>query len=676
MTNNNENKKFKKDKEIALELENQIKDVKHQLSEQLKCLDGRLESHTAMLNELGEFYQRRAEAELEYSKSLDKIVRQIVARHKAEKQKRENWQNFSTYKLWQAMLRCTTRQSQHHASFSDSLNNVVAIKFQQLKDDMARIYKKCHEIAGSLHAELHKSMTELHSIYHNESQQLDLKLSRVETHRTRFEQTNKKGSSSKKLITFDKKTEKQRIKTQEGNLKAHKARNEYLLSIDSTNAALRKYFIDDLPDIINAMDYSYHISLGHSTIICVELEATMDKLNAENLVLISSKITEIQSNNQLRDEMVSRVQTITDRLHSLKLENDELWKTLETTDNSMVAKLTTQEVDVADVFASPGTKLTFTKNNPDYEKQMKEWLETQEFYFNKFKNYELNSNLVARLHAKCLALEKVLAITKDDNQKYIGVNIKRLSSGHNNRPIRKKALGKYALESKPKLFGGSVREYVNATGEEIPLVIRSCTKIINLYGMHHQGVFRIPGLQHEINEYKKMFEKGEEPILTKVETRDINSVAGVLKLYFRELSEPLFPLQIFDELVACSKYNIEDADEKKKCIERIQELLLPLPRTNLSVIRYLFAFLNHSLSEYSDENMMDAHNLAVCFGPTLLPVPPDHDPVNHQNQINDLIEILIVYHELIFPKDHSSSSGGVVYEKFIVDVTLRSRWTP
>lgn len=43
----------------------------------------------------------------------------------------------------------------------------------------------------------------------------------------------------------------------------------------------------------------------------------------------------------------------------------------------------------------------------------------------------------------------------------------------------------------------------------------------------------------------------------KVETRDINSVAGVLKLYFRELSEPLFPLQLFDELVACTKYNTE-----------------------------------------------------------------------------------------------------------------------
>ena len=45
-------------------------------------------------------------------------------------------------------------------------------------------------------------------------------------------------------------------------------------------------------------------------------------------------------------------------------------------------------------------------------------------------------------------------------------------------------------------------------------------------------------------------------MLLKAEARDINSVAGVLKLYFRELREPLFPVQIFDQLIACSKYDV------------------------------------------------------------------------------------------------------------------------
>jgi len=69
-----------------------------------------------------------------------------------------------------------------------------------------------------------------------------------------------------------------------------------------------------------------------------------------------------------------------------------------------------------------------------------------------------------------------------------------------------------------------------------------------------------------------------------------------------------------------------------------------------------------SLSELSDENMMDAHNLSVCFGPTLMPMPSDHDQVRNQNYVNELIRILIVYHEKIFPAD-----AGILYEKCMVE---------
>jgi len=30
-----------------------------------------------------------------------------------------------------------------------------------------------------------------------------------------------------------------------------------------------------------------------------------------------------------------------------------------------------------------------------------------------------------------------------------------------------------------------------------------------IVGMHHQGVFRVPGLQHEITEFKNQFERGK-----------------------------------------------------------------------------------------------------------------------------------------------------------------------
>lgn len=58
---------------------------------------------------------------------------------------------------------------------------------------------------------------------------------------------------------------------------------------------------------------------------------------------------------------------------------------------------------------------------------------------------------------------------------------------------------------------------------------------------------------------------------------------------------------------------------------------------------------------------MDPYNLAVCFGPTLLPVPPGQDPVALQGQVNQLVQTLIVQPARVFPP--LSLLPGPVYEK-------------
>ncbi len=62
----------------------------------------------------------------------------------------------------------------------------------------------------------------------------------------------------------------------------------------------------------------------------------------------------------------------------------------------------------------------------------------------------------------------------------------------------------------------------------------------------------------------------------------------------------------------------------------------------------IFLSLLTSLSQYSDDNMMDPYNLAICFGPTLMSVPEGHDQVSCQAHVNELIKSIIVHHETIF----------------------------
>ncbi|XP_060679293.1 SLIT-ROBO Rho GTPase-activating protein 1-like, partial [Hemiscyllium ocellatum] len=172
--------------------------------------------------------------------------------------------------------------------------------------------------------------------------------------------------------------------------------------------------------------------------------------------------------------------------------------------------------------------------------------------------------------------------------------------------------------------------------------------------LHHEGLFRIPGSQSEVNDIRNAFERGEDPLDTMNE-HNLDSVAGVLKLYFRGLSKPIFPVESFSCLIACVE--TEDLLERAHKIKAVVSTLEP---SIVIVIRYLFAFLHH-VSQYSDENMMDAHNLAVCFGPTLVTVPADQDPVSSQGRVNEVVKTIIVHHDRVFPG--SELLPGPIYEK-------------
>lgn len=58
---------------------------------------------------------------------------------------------------------------------------------------------------------------------------------------------------------------------------------------------------------------------------------------------------------------------------------------------------------------------------------------------------------------------------------------------------------------------------------------------------------------------------------------------------------------------------------------------------------------------------MDAYNLAICFGPTLMPIPDGQDPVVCQAPVNEVIKTIIIHHEVIFPSQRELD--GPVYEK-------------
>lgn len=91
----------------------------------------------------------------------------------------------------------------------------------------------------------------------------------------------------------------------------------------------------------------------------------------------------------------------------------------------------------------------------------------------------------------------------------------------------------------------------------------------------------------EINNFREWFERGEDPLADVTDASDINSVAGVLKLYLRELREPLFPTIYFEHLM-----ELAQLDSKHEFVFKMRELVSSLAKPVVVVMRYLFAFLN------------------------------------------------------------------------------------
>jgi SLIT-ROBO Rho GTPase activating protein len=96
----------------------------------------------------------------------------------------------------------------------------------------------------------------------------------------------------------------------------------------------------------------------------------------------------------------------------------------------------------------------------------------------------LGTSRIARLHAKHDYIRKtLLAGTSDMPPALRGTLIQNTAlSVTGEKPIRRKRIGRLQMIGQPKLFGGSLEEYLESTNQEIPLVMKSCIRVINLFG--------------------------------------------------------------------------------------------------------------------------------------------------------------------------------------------------
>ncbi|XP_028848310.1 SLIT-ROBO Rho GTPase-activating protein 3 isoform X2 [Denticeps clupeoides] len=683
--------KLRKEKGSLAEYENQIKEVRSQLSEQMKVLDAQLEHKTQQLQDLSDYLRRRAEIEAEYARSLEKLSERFTV-----KTKRKEQSDQSVSQSWSVLLTQTRQESRDHSSLSEICCNTLTQRLSHCIEDTHRLAKKSKEVGLQMQDDLLKVTTELQTAlktyhqYHTDSLAAEGKLK--EATRLEERQTGKSsdlglgqsgGQRRSSVKKMERLMEKRHGKVQETQLKCTKARNDYLLNLAAANAAMNKYFLQDICTLIDCTDLGYHLTVSrvlrgflssrHRAELNLKnglqqldsavngLDQGQDRdalLQAHNTAFClpfrfqyqpheGDQVCEVSAECQVRYELETRFQQLQSRLAAVTLETEEISKTLKATHTALLDSISDDDCNPAPDITStvsmdtsgdgPGTKLSLAKRRANLQ-------ETETYYFTKVKEYLGGSSLICKLQAKHdllkEAIQKAEAIDSDPS---------RMPAGRSVRVRKARPCSQY----NHKLFSGDILSFIQSSGQQIPLVVESCIRFINLHGLHHEGIFRVPGSQSEVNHIRDAFERGEDP-LTDSEC-DIDSVAGVLKLYFRGLEKPLFPEENLGQLMECVQ--IENVTERAV---QIKTVISTFPRPIVIVMRYLFAFLHH-VSQYSDENMMQPYNLAVCFGPSLLRGAESGDAVTLQPQINALVKTMILQHESIFPS--TAELPGPIYEK-------------
>ncbi|PRP78605.1 hypothetical protein PROFUN_13554 [Planoprotostelium fungivorum] len=177
-----------------------------------------------------------------------------------------------------------------------------------------------------------------------------------------------------------------------------------------------------------------------------------------------------------------------------------------------------------------------------------------------------------------------------------------------------------------KVFGVGLAPLLSRyTGEAInpiPVVMRKTTSWLDNYGLDVEGIFRMSGVQSQLEDYKRMFDKGKvfefgKPAFARdardtLPETDAHTVAGLFKLYLRELPEPLITYELYDDFIQMAS----EADHQKK-VQRAIELVHQLPEVNRVVLRFISNFLSR-VAKFSEINKMTPSNLAIVFSPNML----------------------------------------------------------
>ncbi|XP_023557599.1 rho GTPase-activating protein 12 isoform X3 [Octodon degus] len=187
---------------------------------------------------------------------------------------------------------------------------------------------------------------------------------------------------------------------------------------------------------------------------------------------------------------------------------------------------------------------------------------------------------------------------------------------------------------KDQVFGANLANLCQRESGTVPKFVRLCIEHVEEHGLDVDGIYRVSGNLAVIQKLRFAVNHDEKLDLTDSKWEDIHVITGALKMFFRELPEPLFTFNHFNDFVNAIK------QEPRQRVAAVKELIRQLPKPNQDTMQILFRHLKRVI-ENGEKNRMTYQSIAIVFGPTLL--KPEKETGNiavhtvYQNQIVELI---------------------------------------
>ncbi|XP_017165759.1 active breakpoint cluster region-related protein isoform X3 [Poecilia reticulata] len=192
----------------------------------------------------------------------------------------------------------------------------------------------------------------------------------------------------------------------------------------------------------------------------------------------------------------------------------------------------------------------------------------------------------------------------------------------------------------PPIFCVPIEKVAQQEGVLVPHVVRCCVEEVERRGMDEVGIYRISGTATDICSLKAVFNTNLREAVTRLRTAEVNTVSGVLKLYFRELPEPLVPPDLFQSLA--KTLDIQDMNSR---LVSMLSLLQSSPDVNRNTFLYLMHHLQR-VAKRQDVNKMTLMNLATVFGPSLL--RPPAAGLEHNGVTVDISKEVVIQVQVVF----------------------------